>query len=151
MTAFLIISAFTIIWCIGLTICTQEDMVFHKIRVWAESKEKESGSIFYYPLILCHWCMPSIHSLFGYSFAFLSGVVEFNYKLIILYPLVIMLSSFTIGILWQLYVLIEAASSVQKNREQLTHFDIKDRKFKHTKRLNDGKKNEISSNSKGQF
>lgn len=121
----------TSIWVMGLTIITQPKMLAEKVRDWADGIHKK-GNKFMEPLILCHWCMPSLHSAVGYTFAVLIGLINhFEWRLVFMYPLVAMGSSLLNGIVWGLHKLIEAATGYYSNAEQLTHFDIRDRKAEH--------------------
>ncbi len=130
MISFLTIVVFTTFWVLGLTIVTQEGMGLHSIRKLAESKEMKVME----PLILCAWCMPSIHSFFGYLFSIASGLVVFDVRSLIFYPIVVMASSLFSGIIWSIYKLIEVNIAVMTNRENLTHYDLKDRREKYNQR-----------------
>lgn len=122
----------TSIWVLGLTIATQENMVLYSWREWGNRKLEE-GKWWSEPLILCLWCMSSIHSLVGYSFAIGAGIItSFEWKLIFIYPLVVMGSSLLNGIIWGIHKLIEAKTKYYINVETLTWFDISDRKKKHS-------------------
>lgn len=111
----------TFVWVMGLTIITQKGMALYFIRERAES----DGNKIYEPLILCEWCMPSIHSLVGYLFAF--GIGEMDgyhwWYFIIIYPLVVMGASFTCGIVWTIYKTMDAIRLYYIKAEQLAHFE----------------------------
>ena len=93
----------TSIWILGLTIATQEKMLLHFIRRWAEKKE----SSFYEAVLLCIWCMSSLHSIIGYGFLIGIGVVdEFSWRHLVAYPIVVCGSSFLSGMLWAIYLRI---------------------------------------------
>lgn len=127
--------AITTIWILGLTIVTQPGMGLHSIRKWAEGKESKV----FQPLILCPWCMPSIHSLAGYFFAVIIGVVELNFNIAFAYPIVVCGSSFCAGFLWTIYTKTEAHLKYLQNIEKLTFWDIKDRQELHNhKKKNHG-------------
>ncbi len=132
MVDFIYIVSVTVIWCIGLTIATQVDMIFYKLRTWADGV----GKIYTKPLILCIWCMPSIHSLFGFLFSYLCGFVEFSYQHVFYYPIVVMAASVISGTLWSLCNLVEVASRYMHNAEQLSYFELKDRKGRYLLRKN---------------
>ena len=117
----------TSIWVLGLTIATQEKMILEKVAIWAEAQNKAILKA----VILCAWCMPSIHSVVGYGFAMALGVIsEWSWTLLVLYPLVVMGASITSGLIWTICKLIEKKLEVADHTEQLLHFDIKDRKEK---------------------
>ena len=90
----------TSILVLGYTIATQEDMVFHNVRVWAEIK-KEQGNKLIEPLFLCHWCQPSSWALIAFAFAFGMGIIEkFEWNLIFYYVLTVGGSSLVNGLVW---------------------------------------------------
>ena len=92
----------TTIWCLGVKIVTAEGMALEKLGRWAEKKVNEANKI-YEPLLTCHFCLPSIHSLFGYAFAVGIGVIaEFEWKLVFMWPLVVMGSSVLCGCMWEI-------------------------------------------------
>lgn len=98
----------TTIWVLGITIVTQPNMGLHSLRRAAESKKLKVME----PLILCHWCMPTFHSLVGYLFAIILGLIDsFDWRYLYMYPLVIMGSSFLCGILWAAYINFDTQSN----------------------------------------
>lgn len=136
MIQLLFIILITSIWVLGLTIITQPDMLLYSIRKWADDAKKRTGHKIYEPLIQCHWCMPSIHSIFGYAFYFLITGDEFTWRICLAYPIVVMGSSIINGLVWGWHKKIENQSKYYENAEMLTHFDIRDRKQHHRKRQN---------------
>ena len=88
---------------LGATIVTQEGMLLHSIRAWAE---KQSGKI-WETIILCPWCMGSTWSIGAFLIALGVGVIDsFEWKLLLLYPLVVCGSSVVCGMTWTLYRLM---------------------------------------------
>lgn len=123
----------TTIWCIGVTIVTYDEMALHSIRKYAEARARE-GKIIFEPLIVCVWCMPSIHSLFGYAFAVGMGLItEFSWGLVVMYPLVAMGSSFLSGMSWLFFEYMDNKKKYYENSEKLTYFQIKDKKEQYKK------------------
>lgn len=107
--------ALTSIWVLGLTIVTQEGMLLYSIREWAE-KKKEDGYVLTEPLILCHWCMPSLHGVMGYIFALAIGILSnFRWELVVMYPLVVMGSSLVNGLIWSAYRFMAEKTEYYKN------------------------------------
>lgn len=94
----------TFIWVMGIKISTAEDMIFEKVGKWGKRKVDEGYKIFE-ALIVCQWCLPSFHSLIGYAFAFGLNIMpfEWDWKLLIRYPLVVMGTSFLSGMVWTSY------------------------------------------------
>lgn len=94
----------TAIWVLGWTIVTQQGMLLYSFREWAE----EQNSRLLEAVILCPWCMPSLHSVFGYIFAFSLGLLPPEPGMLFIYPLVVMGSSLCSGIIWMLYQYLSA-------------------------------------------
>lgn len=104
----------TSIWCIGLFIVTQEGMLLYSFRKWAE-KENEKGMRVTEALIICPWCLPSIHAMVGYFFAVIIGIVDhFEFKFVLIYPLVVMGSSIVCGSTWTLIEYFSAKTEYYK-------------------------------------
>lgn len=123
------LSILTIIWVMGLTIVTQENMGLYILRDKATDNNFKATKEIYNPLIVCHWCMPSIHSIVGYLAAWGLGIItEWSWKLVLLYPFVVALSSLSCGLIWSFYKLIETSTKYFTNGEKLLYFEIKDRK-----------------------
>ena len=119
----------TSVWVLGLTIVTQPEMALGEFRRWAEIKRRA----IFEPIILCEWCMPSIHSLIGFAFAFALHVIpfKFSWDYVLMYPLVVMGSSFVCGMLWNSWKLLEVKISYFSNIEKLAHYDVADRKSRY--------------------
>lgn len=133
MTTLINIILVTSIWCLGITIATQKDMVLHFIRRWAEQKDSK----WFEPIVICPWCMPSIHSLIGYSFCFATEIVTvFNWNIVLMYPIVVCGSSVVTGVIWSVYKMIEVKTKHLTNIESLSHFDLKERKEQYKRKKN---------------
>lgn len=118
----------TSIWILGLRIVTNDGMVLHSIRRYAETKIKKEGKIIYEPLIYCVWCMPSIHTMVGFAIAFSLGILhDLSWNLLIMYSVVAMASSLICGLIWQLYLLMDAAEKYYVKSEQLAHLEVGER------------------------
>lgn len=126
----------TTTWCIGVMIGTADGMIMDKIRVYAKNKI-DSGAKYYEALVYCPWCLPSVHSLIGYLFAILLGIVsKFELSILFMYPLVVMGSSLLTGIVWSIHNLIDAKTQYYLNAEKLAYFEIRDRKNKYNEKIN---------------
>lgn len=111
----------TSIWCLGLKILTSKGMLLERLGDFAHDKARE-GELIYDPLIACEWCMPSIHSLVGYFFAVVIGVITvFSWRLVAIYPLVAMGSSLCSGIIWNAYLTL--MSYKERNEAQTDFYD----------------------------
>lgn len=96
----------TVIIVLALKISLSQGMIFEKAGDWLESKVNAGYKIF--DLFICEWCMPSLQVFTAHAFAFGLGVLpfEFNWQLVIRYPLVVFASSFLSGNLFNLYLTI---------------------------------------------
>jgi hypothetical protein len=123
----------TSIWILGLTICTQKKMVLYFIRDYLTDENGNARRKIYEPLIVCHWCMPSIHSVFGISFSIILGFVSPSWNLAIMYPLIVMGSSITVGLVWQIYLVLDKTYEHLTQTEQLAYFEVKKQKQNYQK------------------
>jgi hypothetical protein len=110
----------TAIWCLGVKIVTAKGMVLEGVGEWAENKVEQGYKIFE-ALLVCPWCMPSIHSIIGYLFAFAIGAVTgYKFELVIMYPLVVMGASVVTGLTWTFYETISQIHQYFKNLNEPT-------------------------------
>lgn len=109
------------VWCLGVKISTANGMIFERIGDWGERKVDEGYKIFE-ALIVCPFCLPSIHSLFAYSIAFGLDILkfEFDWKLLIMWPIVVMGSSIVSGFTWTAYQTINQVK--EKNEMEVEYF-----------------------------
>lgn len=129
---FLQLILITTIWCLGITVASQEGMIIHGIRKWADAKESKWAM----PAITCIWCMPSIHSLAGYGFSIGVGVISsFSWSLVFMYPLVVCGASFCSGFIWAIYEMIAIKTKHISNIESMSYFDLKERKQSYKKNV----------------
>jgi hypothetical protein len=90
-----------VIWCLGIKIVTAEGMLLEDLGKWAE-KKVESGYKIYEALLVCPYCLPSIHTAIAIGFAFGIGVIDtWSWHLLFMYPIIAMASSFINGFLWK--------------------------------------------------
>jgi hypothetical protein len=108
----------TSILVLGYTIATQEDMVFHNVRVWAEIK-KEQGHKWSEPLFLCHFCQPSSWALISFAFAFGIGIIEkLEWNLILYYVLTVCGSSLLNGLIWGYHLKSNAEKELSESAKE---------------------------------
>ncbi len=99
---------------LGYTIASQEEMVLHSVRVWAEKKYDE-GWRWLKPVFLCIWCMASVWSLFGFVFAYQLGFIKCDsWNILWYYPLCVCGSSLLSGLTWTIYTTINAVKDKQE-------------------------------------
>lgn len=130
--------ALTVIWCLGLKVALSEGMIFEKIGQFLNHKVEVENKKIFKAIGQCEFCMPSIHTLFGIAFGLASKTIIFSWNIVILYPIFVMGASFTTGVIWNLFSylntkkeLAESQIKLTDKQEELTHFEIKDRKAKH--------------------
>lgn len=111
----------TFIWVMGIKISTAEGMIFEKLGDYGKRKVDEGYKIFE-ALINCEWCLPSVHSIFGTTFAMGLGVIPFeiNKELFIRWPLVIMGASLVSGLTWTIYLTINCIK--EKNEIEVDYY-----------------------------
>lgn len=109
------------IWVLGIKIATGEEMILEKLGEWGK-KKSEKYKIFD-ALIVCPFCMPSIHSLVGYSFAFGLNIIplEWDWKLLIMYPIIVMGTSILAGFTWTAYQTINTVK--EKNEAETEYYN----------------------------
>lgn len=114
-------------------IASHEDMIFEQVGRWAQMKAEQGHRI--YELLFCAYCMPSVFSIIGFLFAYGLGIIQLEWRLIILYPLCVFGSSILSGGAWTLYETIvaynekmEQEKKYYNSAEQNEFFDLKDRK-----------------------
>jgi hypothetical protein len=145
----LIVIFFTYIWVLGVKIATSEGMILERLGNWGEEQEEEGHKIFK-GLITCQWCLPGFHSVVGWAYAFILGGIpfEFNWKYLVMWPIIIMGTSLCTGLTWTIYLTInqireknEIEAMYFQHAEEMIHFDLKERKERHNseKKKNNGK------------
>lgn len=93
----------TVIIVLALKIVMAKGMLLEKLGEYFEAKIDEGKKV--YDLFYCQWCMATLQSITAHAFAFGLGILpfEFNWQLIIRFPLVVMGASFISGNLWNIY------------------------------------------------
>lgn len=98
----------TVSWSLGWRVIISEGLLLEKLGTWAE-KKAEGNKI--YDIICCPWCIPNAHGiLFVWPLVFVLGILpfEWNWKYLAMYPFCLGASSFITGIIWTLYLTINA-------------------------------------------
>lgn len=105
----------TVIIVLALKISLSQGMLFEKVGDWLESKVNAGYKIF--DLFVCQWCMPSLQVCTAHAFAFGLGILpwEFNWQLLIRWPLVVFGASIISGNIWGLY---QAINQIKEKNEQ---------------------------------
>lgn len=114
----------TSIWVLGLTIITQPEMGLYKWRDKLTDNNLSATKTIYDPLLVCHWCMPSIHSLVGFVAAWGLGIINLSWSLLILYPFCVAGSSLFVGLTWMLFKLMEIMFKYFTNAQKVQYLNI---------------------------
>lgn len=116
----------TVIIVLALRVALSEGMLLERVGIWAEKKVDEGYKIF--DLLVCTWCSGTLQSLTAHAFAFGLGILpwEFNWQLVIRWPLVVFGASFISGMLWTIYLTLNQIKD--RNESQSEYY----------KTLNDG-------------
>lgn len=104
----------TFICVMGLKIIMSEDMLLEKVGEWFKKKIDEGHKV--YSMFYCEWCMSTLQSITAHAFAFGLGILpfEFNWQLLIRWPLVIMGASFLSGNVWNIYETINRTKEAKE-------------------------------------
>lgn len=96
----------TVVLVLGLKIAMSEGMLLEKVGKFFERKIEEGNK--WMDLFYCQWCMGTLQSIAAHFFAFGLGVIpfEWNWQLLIRYPLIVMGSSIVAGNIWNIYLMI---------------------------------------------
>lgn len=109
------------IWVLGVKIVTAKDMFLQSVGDFGQRKVDEGYKIFE-AIIVCPFCLPSIHSFFAYGIAFGMDILkfEFDWKLIIMWPIVVMGASIMSGFTWVGYQTINQIK--EKNEIEVDYY-----------------------------
>lgn len=107
---------YTVALVLGIKVSIQEGMIFEGLGVYAQ-EQLDKGKVIFKPLLLCHWCAPSIYSLVGFMIYFL--VHGFTFKYLFLYPVIVGISSFLAGFLWELLELVITTKAYYETGNEL--------------------------------
>lgn len=112
----------TVIIVLGLKVAMSENMLLDKLGMYFERKVDEGYK--YFDLFICPWCMPTIFSIIAHGFALGLNIIpyEWNWQLLIRYPLLVGASSFIAGNLWNLYLTVNQIK--EKNETETEYFKM---------------------------
>jgi hypothetical protein len=131
----------TSIWILGITIVTQPNMLLYSIRFNLTDEKGNPLRRIYEPLVLCHWCMPTFHSIIGYAFVWGMGYIgQWSWKLLLIYPLVVAGSSILCGIVWAIYQLLEESRGYFRSAEKNQYIQLKRKVINHKKQQHGNRK-----------
>lgn len=127
----------TVIIVMALKIALSKGMIFEKVGDWLEAKVDAGYKIF--DLFICEWCMPTLQVFTAHAFAFGLGILpfEFNWQLVIRWPLVVFASSFVSGNLFNLYLTINRIK--EKNDAESIYYKNLNDEIENSKQENNDK------------
>lgn len=110
----------TVVLVLALKIVMSEGMLLEKLGKFFERKIKEGHKA--YDLFYCEWCSGTLQSITAHFIAFGLGVLpfEWNWQLLIRWPLIIGGASFISGNLWNLYLTVNRIK--EKNQLESEYF-----------------------------
>lgn len=113
---------------IGLSwkFATSPGMLLEKVGDWSQKKRDAGYKIF--EILLCPFCGASLFSIISIGFGLAIGICFSTWNLLVIYPLIVFGSSTLTGIGWYLWLLLESKRAYFSNMEQLTYFEIKNKK-----------------------
>lgn len=103
----------------GVKIVMSKGMLLEGLGDFFERKVEEGYKIF--ELFICPWCMNTLFSVVAHVFAFGLYIMpfEFNWQLLIRWPLIICGASFVSGNIWNLY---ETVNRIRERNEAETEY-----------------------------
>lgn len=103
----------------ALKIVMSEGMLLEDLGEWFLDRVDEGKKG--YDLFICQWCASTLQSITAHAFAFGLGIIpfEFNWQLIIRWPLVIFGASFLSGNVWNIY---ETINRIKEKNEAETEY-----------------------------
>lgn len=112
--------AITVTLVLGLKIGMSDGMLLERFGRFFERKIDEGKKV--YDLFFCQWCMSTLQSLVAHGFAFGLGVIpfEWNWQLLIRWPLIVLGGSIIAGNLWNLYLTINQIK--EKNEIEVDYY-----------------------------
>ncbi len=111
----------TFILVMGLKIAMSEGMLLERVGKYFQKKVDAGYKVF--DLFVCPWCMSTLQSITAHAFAFGLGILplEFNWQLVIRWPLIVMGSSFLCGNAWNIYETINRIR--ERNEAEANYFN----------------------------
>lgn len=109
----------TVIIVLALRVAMSDKMLLEKVGKFFEKKVEEGHK--WADLIVCPWCSGTLQSITAHAFAFGLGILplEWNWQLLIRWPVVVFASSFISGMLWTIYLTI---NQIKEKNEIEAHY-----------------------------
>lgn len=114
--------AINVVLVLSMKIVMSEDMLLEKLGRFFERKIDEGYKIF--DLWYCQWCSGTFYSFPALAFSIGLGVIpfEWNWQLLIKWPLVVGGTSIIAGNLWNLYLTVNQIK--EKNEAETEYFKM---------------------------
>ena len=110
----------TFILVMGLKIAMSKDMLLEKVGDYFEEKVADGHKVF--DIFVCPWCMSTLQSIVAHVIAIGLGILpmEWDWQLLIRWPLVVMGTSFIAGNAWNIYETINRIK--ERNEAEVHHY-----------------------------
>lgn len=111
----------TVVIVLALKIALSEKMLLEKLGERLERKIEDGHKI--WDLIICPWCAGTLQSITAHFFAFGLGILpfEWNWQLLIRWPLVVFGASFISGTLWTIVLTLNQIKD--RNEQEKLYFE----------------------------
>lgn len=108
----------TYIISMGWKIAISEGMLLEKIGNWGEAMVDKGWKVM--NMIVCPWCICTLMSVVAHAAAFGLGILpmEWNWQLLIRWPLVVMGGSLLSGMTWTIYETINRVKERNETQEE---------------------------------
>lgn len=109
----------TVLLVLSLKIVMSEGMLLERLGAFFERKIEQGKKV--YDLFYCEWCSSTLQSITAHFVAFGLGILPFQWDWIMLlrWPLVIGGSSIIAGNIWNLYLTV---NKIKENNEAQSHY-----------------------------
>lgn len=111
----------TVIIVLALRVALSENMLLEKLGKNLEERVERGQRI--WDIIICPWCSGTLQSITAHFAAFGLGILpfEWNWQLLIRWPLVVFGASFISGMCWTIYLTLNQIK--EKNEAEAAYFN----------------------------
>lgn len=113
--------AINFVLVMGLKIAMSDKMLLEKVGQYFDRKIEEGHK--WMDLFYCPWCMSTLQTITAHFFAFGLGIIpfEWNWQLLIRYPLLVCAGAFLCGNVWNLYEMVNRIK--EKNEAEADYYN----------------------------
>lgn len=110
----------TVLIVLALKIALSKGMLLEKTGKWLEQKVDDGKKIF--DIFICPYCMGTLQTITAHLFAFGLGILplEWDWQLLIRYPLIVFGTSIIAGNFWNVYLTINQVK--EKNEIEVEYY-----------------------------